>query len=365
MPKTGIWLVIIDVLVAMYGRQKASHQTVGQASQCITDTYLEQDTDNLLKAKEVRCKKGHVLNSAAFHMQAKMKIQTRTTQTFCDCRMVKLYAISKLAQKVAAHDWHQESDQTRVEVLSDSLKGLIIVHAKGWMLRNISGENIDLIGLNPAKARLANYKKAIKSDISCEVDLGPAYLLPPEVSEGGYYSNFIDVYSLAMVFCSIAFPDAYEKHVDYTKPQGTTFRDEMAKCLKKMAYQTANLRDLTNAVKLMLSADPDERPTAAFVLSQIPGEISRLDYWAAMSLADEGPSRKKAKLRDLGGGGSGSLKYQSTAGSVTSERNASETSDREHYHDDLSWVESSAYVMSTTQTSDFTFGSEGGLPDLK
>lgn len=298
--------------------------------------------------------------------------QARTTRTFCKCQVVRVYAISKLAhKKLAAHDWRQENISTCVKVFSDSLKGLIVVHDKGHMLRNISGENIEIIRLKPIKVRVADYKKAIKADTSCEVGLGPTYLLPPEALSG-HYTNSIDMYSLAMVFVSIAFPEAFETYVDYSQPQGPVFRAEMTKCLKEMAYWTANLRNLANAVIRMLSADSGERPTAKYVLGQIPIEISQMDYWEAKSLAGGEPIRKKAKTTNLNG--SGSLKYQSTAGSVTSgqEQKAS-NDDLSRVPDSVdsssriqeSEVESSAFAMSTTPTSVFKYGSEGGWSNVK
>ena len=290
-------------------------------------------------------------------------MQTKAVQTFCECQEVDIYSVTELTyDDIASQNRRQASIPVCVKFLSDSLKGLIIMHGKDYTHGKITGKNILITKLKPTEVRLSNFKNTLKVDSFWESDLGPTYLLPPEASRE-HYTKACDIYSLAMVFCSIAFPDAYKKHVDYTQPQGPTFRDEMAKCLKEMACQTANLRDLANTVKRMLSANADERPTAAFVLSHVPTDISQMDHWAAKSPADDGPTRKKAKLRDISG--SGSLKYQSTAGSVTLEGKAFKTSDTEHWHDGISGVESSAYVMSITQTSNFTFGSEGGLPDLK
>ena len=159
-----------------------------------------------------------------------------------------------------------------------------------------------------------------------------------------------------MVFCSIAFPKSYKEQVDYSRPQTSAFKEKLATLLKEMARQTPNLRPLANAVIRMLSANADERPTAAFVLSQIPVKISQMNHWEAKSLADEEPTRKKVKLGNLSG--SGPLMYQSTAGSVTS--------DTKNWDDGVSGLDSSAVpALSATPISDFDYGSEGGWSKVK
>lgn len=266
------------------------------------------------------------------------------------------YSVTELAHgDIASQKWREASILVCVKILSDSLKGLKIMHDKDYTHGKITGRNILITKLKPTEVRLSNFTNTLKADSFREPDLAPIYLLPPE-DFSGHYTKECDIYSLAMLFCSIAFPKSYEEQVDYSRPQTSAFKEKMATHLQEMANKTADLRPLANAIKRILSANPDERPTAAFVLSQIPVEISQMNYRDAGSLADEEPTRKKAKLREMSG--SGSFKYQSTAGSATS--------DTKNWDDDVSGVESSAApAMSTTPISDFNYGSEGGWSKVK
>lgn len=101
-------------------------------------------------------------------------MQTRTTRTFCHNRTVKVGVISKLAQqKIAANDWRQQDIQTRMKMMADSLKGPTVVHDKGWMLRNISEENIEVTSLESAKARIVQCAEIISNRYGSLIEFKP------------------------------------------------------------------------------------------------------------------------------------------------------------------------------------------------
>ena len=90
------------------------------------------------------------------------------------------------------------------ELIYGPLSGLAEMHAKGYMHRDVSMNNIFLLSLNPPRAVLADFGMTVHRLMETNPFIGPAYLWAPEVNGQTQYTNKIDIWSFALtIYCSI------------------------------------------------------------------------------------------------------------------------------------------------------------------
>ena len=95
---------------------------------------------------------------------------------------------------------------TRLSLLREPLEGIKILHAMGVMHRDIRRMNTLILSINPPRAVLCDYGKAIKAERSSETSIGPTYTCAPEVwttRRDGPYTSKIDMWAYGLEIAEV------------------------------------------------------------------------------------------------------------------------------------------------------------------
>lgn len=87
------------------------------------------------------------------------------------------------------------SSSNKLQLLKEPLEGLKILHSMGIMHRDIRLRNMLILCIDPPRASLCDYGKAIEAKTSTVTTIGPVHTLAPEVwtiSKNGPYTAKID-----------------------------------------------------------------------------------------------------------------------------------------------------------------------------
>ena len=136
------------------------------------------------------------------------------------------------------------------------------MHSKGFMHRDISPKNLLVVSLDPPRAAICDYGKAVRKEHSTNSYIGPIFTLAPEVQQHGpRYSRLIDIWSLAYAWYRTLFPATPARRVDRPVLEG------MLKSLDKFKARGELQRELADLMGSMLAWDADKRISIAEALN--------------------------------------------------------------------------------------------------
>ena len=94
----------------------------------------------------------------------------------------------------------------KLHLLKEPLEGLKTLHAMGIMHRDIRPKNMLIISIDPSRAALCDYGKAVEAKTSIITTIGPIYTLAPEVwtvARDGPYTAKIDMWAYGYAIAEV------------------------------------------------------------------------------------------------------------------------------------------------------------------
>ena len=155
------------------------------------------------------------------------------------------------------------------------LAGLVAIHDKGWMHRDITPMNVLYFSIEPAHAAICDFGKLCRSKTDNVTTLAAWRWLPPEISENQRrtYDQKIDIWMLGytLLYCWY-----------YECQQGMTMRDVRghATVLHRMRKVSDHLSHL---IIKMLAWDPKDRPSALEAVAHPCLRDVAFDDWSEAS----------------------------------------------------------------------------------
>ncbi|KAL8825516.1 MAG: hypothetical protein Q9170_007760 [Blastenia crenularia] len=166
------------------------------------------------------------------------------------------------------HYFHDKSFSPHelLDLYYGPLTGLSKLHEEGFMHRDVHLGNLLIISLEPCRAVVCDFGKAIQMGYDREGRLGPINTVAPEVDGSNFYNQKIDIWSLAFSYCQLAFPSRY-RGFDPTKPVSRGWLANMTSHLQQRALVSKRNKDQTNLLLQMLAWNPRDRISAADALT--------------------------------------------------------------------------------------------------
>ncbi|GAB5591083.1 hypothetical protein Unana1_05983 [Umbelopsis nana] len=154
-------------------------------------------------------------------------------------------------------------------IVQECLRGLIFLHSKGYMHRDVKCEN--LLVSRTGQVKLADFGLATPLNITNSVRLGTAKWMAPEVIRELEYSEKVDVWSMAITIIEMMdrVPPLY-----YLDNTDDIFAEILwgAPARFSFAYPSESVKDV---VAWMLDVDTRRRPTAKCVFSEMERLVSQ------------------------------------------------------------------------------------------
>ena len=156
------------------------------------------------------------------------------------------------------------------------LTGLVAIHDKGWMHRDITPMNVLYFSTEPAHAALCDFGKLCRSKTDNVTTLAAWRWLPPEISENQRrtYDQKIDVWMLGytLLYCWY-----------YDCQQGMVMRNaqDHATILQRMKKDSDH--HLSHLIIKMLAWDPKDRPSALEAVAEPCLRDVVVDEWSKAS----------------------------------------------------------------------------------
>ncbi|KAK4163065.1 kinase-like domain-containing protein [Cladorrhinum sp. PSN259] len=152
--------------------------------------------------------------------------------------------------------WESIDHHKRMMLFRQTLQGLQAIHSSGVMHRDISIRNLLINDLETPRAGICDFGKAKRAAEGVELRIGPLHTIAPEVGSGPY-SSAIDIWSLAYAWLW-----TYQRRKD-TTVQTNTERHTLLIDTVDNLYQGCDITaDFASLLLLMLSYEPNQRPTA-------------------------------------------------------------------------------------------------------
>ncbi|KAH8556862.1 kinase-like domain-containing protein [Umbelopsis sp. PMI_123] len=154
-------------------------------------------------------------------------------------------------------------EEIAVFIVEECLHGLIFLHSKGYMHRDIKCEN--LLVSRTGQVKLADFGLATPLSVTNSARLGTAKWMAPEVIRELEYTEKVDVWSMAITIIEMMdrVPPLY-----YLDNTDDIFAEILwgAPASFSFAYPSERIKDM---VMWMLDTDMRRRPTAKCVLSEL------------------------------------------------------------------------------------------------
>ena len=165
------------------------------------------------------------------------------------------------------------------------------MHQEGYMHRDVSVRNMLVMSMNPPKAVLCDFGKAIRAHTQKNPRIGPPNTLAPEIAEDGSrpYNNKIDIWSFGWVCCYILFSDW--RGMKHRADEDWII--DMRKLLADHGQIGPLESQFTELISMMINSDPELRPTAAGALKYA------CMLAAAQELATDEKGERPAKMPRL------------------------------------------------------------------
>ena len=216
----------------------------------------QQDKRGLLPVLNSSCEHGHVHGC---------------------CYMEKFYIFMPLAQSdLTVNFWTNPNipRKTKLHWLREPLEGIRTLHDMGIMHRDIRPKNMLIVSIEPPRAALCDYGKAIEAEKDSTTRIGPISTLAPEVwtiPRTGPYTAKIDMwaygYAIAEIFGYSAWKYPGGDHPRSSDPEITVGR--LAAIHRMLGTHCASVtedRALVDLAEKLLVWDPARRWSAAQAL---------------------------------------------------------------------------------------------------
>ncbi|KAK4171266.1 kinase-like domain-containing protein [Triangularia setosa] len=152
--------------------------------------------------------------------------------------------------------WESIDHHKRMVLFRQTLQGLQTIHSRGIMHRDISPRNLLIDDLQTPRAGICDFGKAKRAAQGKEPGIGPLHTVAPEVGSGPY-SSAIDIWSLAYAWLW-----AYQKRTDVNVRTDARRQASLINTVDKLSQGGDITADFADLLRLMLSYEPDRRPTA-------------------------------------------------------------------------------------------------------
>ena len=160
----------------------------------------------------------------------------------------------------AHQSWSRVSTAVMLLLLRQVLQGLAALHQAGYMHRDVTARNMLIMSLDPPKAVLCDYGKAILAETHIDPGLGPRSTLAPEVSDdaSSQYDHKIDIWAFGWACCYLWFP----RHPCLRRKAETNFLKDLQPAITSYRLRGALENLFADLVVSMLSWEPANRPSA-------------------------------------------------------------------------------------------------------
>ncbi|KAL8824717.1 MAG: hypothetical protein Q9170_008067 [Blastenia crenularia] len=191
--------------------------------------------------------------------------------------------------------WLQCTNRQILEAFYGSLQGLVYLHADGLMHRDVTLKNMFVMSLNPIRAVLGDFGKAIRAQKHQSASIGPAATRAPEVDGRTQYDNKIDVWSMGW-----AFVYAYNPHLFPPESEPfvlQTWHMRVVEFLEPTTVADSWYAKLAHLLIGMLALDPSQRISAAEALAQVSCLLAASPPSQMYLQAPQTPAQQKLSLK--------------------------------------------------------------------
>ncbi|KAL9003791.1 MAG: hypothetical protein Q9188_003354 [Gyalolechia gomerana] len=183
--------------------------------------------------------------------------------TICDKVEQSIFTTSPLAvSDFRRVPWDNYGTQHLIMFFLGPLQGLLALHNRGYIHRDVHRGNLFVMALQPPRAVLGDFGKTIKATSDDNPHLGPAPTRAPEVDGKRQYGNQIDIWSLGIAIIEILFTDLQGPGVKVTKQWHATALN----CLNALSRSGVSEELVADLVRSMLMWEPADRISAAEAL---------------------------------------------------------------------------------------------------
>ena len=211
---------------------------------------LGQDQEGLLQAHGARCEHGG--------------------PSPCGIYPEQVYLMMPLAKSdYASFCWTDMPTSQLMTFLLGPLQGLVALHRRGYMHRDVTLRNMLILSVRPPTGVLCDFGKTIQARHDTDPRIGPKPTLAPEITHKGLrrYDNKIDVWSFGYACCSILFP----LYCQNKEPTDDDWHDDIIDKIASYRLIGAEEYRLGLVISRMLVREPELRITAQDASHQLGG----------------------------------------------------------------------------------------------
>ncbi|KAL8651607.1 MAG: hypothetical protein Q9210_003160 [Variospora velana] len=153
-----------------------------------------------------------------------------------------------------------------------SFKGLVHLHANGYMHRDVTLKNMFFLSENPDRAVLGDFGKAVRAKTDLDASIGPAASRAPEVDGKSPYSDRIDVWSMGWALLWAVGYDSLRGFWEILPQDFDAWYRKVMEVLTTTKEKGSGTNWLARVADLligMLTLDPASRISAAEALTQL------------------------------------------------------------------------------------------------
>lgn len=232
----------------------------------------------LVQASYVSCNHGYCFGPGQYEGMRRVFSQCAYPDT--------IYMILPLAKhsfrSIGVSGWHL---QLLVLMFWGVLRGLAAMHRSGYVHRDITHNN--MLVMPGWAGKLCEFGKAEKQSTDTLTGGGPLHTQAPELDGKTPYTYGSDVWSCAFAFLHVLFPNLHTwAHYQPDGPQTREWILEAYGRLTTFGLASPLHRQVSGLLRLMLSFDPNQRPSIQDVLI----------HWPVLTWAQPQTPAKKAKI---------------------------------------------------------------------